>query len=162
MSAHRRSVILLISVVAGLAAAGTAAWLVQRKFVPPISADDPRQVVLGETLYAAHCASCHGAKLEGQPNWQERQANGRLPAPPHDISGHSWHHPDQVLFEITRQGMAAYAPADYESDMPAFAGVLTDEEIAAVIAFIKSRWPVHVREQQARITEQWRAQGVSP
>jgi mono/diheme cytochrome c family protein len=162
MSARRRGILVLISVVAGLAAAGAAAWFVQRVYVPPISADDPRQVALGESVYAAQCARCHGAKLEGQPNWQERQSNGRLPAPPHDASGHSWHHPDQVLFEITRQGMGAYAPEGYESDMPAFADVLTDEEIAAVIAFIKSRWPAHIREQQSRITEQWSAQGVSP
>jgi hypothetical protein len=45
-----------------------------------------------------------GANLEGQPNWKERQANGRLPAPPHDASGHTWHHPDAQLFGITKQG----------------------------------------------------------
>ena len=119
---------------------------------PRADAGDAARVALGERLYAQQCASCHGSNLEGQPNWRSRLPNGRLPAPPHDISGHSWHHPDQVLFEITRQGMAAYAPADYESDMPAFAGVLTDEEIAAVIAFIKSRWPVEIRAAQAEMT----------
>ena len=114
----------MISVVAGLTAAGAAAWLAQRKFVPPISADDPRQVALGASVYAARCAQCHGANLEGQPNWQQRLANGRLPAPPHDASGHTWHHPDEILFGITKNGMTPYASADYESDMPAFAGVL--------------------------------------
>ena len=33
-----------------------------------------------------------------------------------------------------------YAPADYPSDMPAFAGKLSDDDIWAVLAFIKSRW----------------------
>lgn len=152
----------MISIVVGLMAAGTAAWLAQRKFVPPISADDPRQVALGSAVYAARCAQCHGANLEGQPDWQQRLANGRLPAPPHDASGHTWHHPDEILFGITKNGMTPYASADYESDMPAFAGVLSDDEIAAAIAFIKSRWPADTRARQAHISEQWKEQGVSP
>jgi len=121
----------MISVVVGLMAAGAAAWLVQRKFVPPISVDDPRQVARGASVYAARCAQCHGANLEGQPDWQQRQRNGRLPAPPHDAGGHTWHHPDEILFGMTKNGMTPYAPAGYESDMPAFSGTLTDDEIAA-------------------------------
>lgn len=110
--------------------------------------DDPRadprdasKVAAGGKLYAQHCASCHGAKLEGQPNWRQRLPNGRLPAPPHDESGHTWHHPDSVLLEITKRGLVPpYAPKGYESDMPAFSGKLTDEEIWAVLAYIKSHW----------------------
>jgi mono/diheme cytochrome c family protein len=104
---------------------------------------DPRdaaKVARGEKVYAANCASCHGARLEGQPQWQRRLPNGRMPAPPHDESGHTWHHPDAVLFGITKNGVAAYAPPGYESDMPAFGGKLSDEEIWAVLAYIKSRW----------------------
>src|SRR3984893_6075924 len=47
---------------------------------------DPNSASLvgrGKAVYAQYCASCHGANLEGQPNWRERQPNGRLPAPPH-------------------------------------------------------------------------------
>src|SRR4051812_48817691 len=51
----------------------------------------------GKIVYAQHCASCHGANLEGQPDWQHRMPNGRWPAPPHDATGHTWHHPDKVL-----------------------------------------------------------------
>ena len=159
---RRRNLVILIAVAAGLAAAGATAWLAQRKFVPPISADDPRQVALGATVYAARCAACHGANLEGQPNWQQRQANGRLPAPPHDASGHTWHHPNEILFGITKNGMAAYAPAGHASDMPAFAGTLTDDEAAAAIAYIESRWPAEIRARQARIDAQWHDQGVIP
>jgi mono/diheme cytochrome c family protein len=162
VSFSRRSLIVLLSVVAGLTAAGVTAWLAQRKFVPPMSADDPRQVALGALVYAARCASCHGANLEGQPNWRERQANGRLPAPPHDASGHTWHHPDEILFGITKNGMTPYAPAGYQSDMPAFAGVLTDDEIAAALAYIKSRWPADVRARQAHIDKQSSDQGLTP
>jgi mono/diheme cytochrome c family protein len=112
------------------------------------------RVALGERVYAQHCAVCHGAKLEGQPQWRRRLPNGRLPAPPHDESGHTWHHPDRVLFAITRNGLAPpYAPPDYESDMPAYAGRLTDDEIWAALAFIKSRWTSReVREARAQMS----------
>jgi mono/diheme cytochrome c family protein len=90
-------------------------------------------------------------ELEGQPNWRERLPSGRLPAPPHDASGHTWHHPDAVLFTITRDGLGAIVPG-YESDMPAFGGVLSDAEIRAVLAFIKSRWPERERAFQAEIS----------
>jgi mono/diheme cytochrome c family protein len=89
---------------------------------------------------AANCASCHGAELEGQPDWRRRLPNGRMPAPPHDESGHTWHHPDDVLFGITKYGIARYAPPGYESDMPAFAGKLSDDEIWTVLAYLKSHW----------------------
>jgi len=102
---------------------------------------DPAQIARGEKIYARHCAACHGARLEGQPNWQQRLSNGRMPAPPHDQSGHTWHHTDDLLLGVTKNGLVPpYAPAGYESDMPAFAGKLSDEEIWAVLAYIKSHW----------------------
>ncbi|RAH96204.1 cytochrome C [Acuticoccus sediminis] len=109
------------------------------------------EIALGQDLYAANCASCHGASLEGQPDWRRRRNNGRLPAPPHDETGHTWHHSDQDLFKITRSGVEAVVP-DYESDMPAFEGILTDAEIRAVLAHIKSTWPERERAVQAKIT----------
>ena len=110
--------------------------------------DDPRadprdaaRVALGTKVYAQHCAACHGAKLEGQPDWKSRLPNGRLPAPPHDDSGHTWHHADHVLVAIVKNGLVPpYATPGYESDMPAFGGKLSDEEMWAVLAFIKSHW----------------------
>lgn len=76
--------------------------------------------------------------------------DGKLPAPPHDASGHTWHHPDRVLFDIVKRGPAAY-PAGHVTDMPAYNGRLTDQDIAAVLAYIKSTWPADVREKQARL-----------
>ncbi|WP_239025206.1 c-type cytochrome [Rhodoligotrophos defluvii] len=114
--------------------------------------DDPRQVALGETIYQRYCASCHGARLEGQPNWRARKPDGRLPAPPHDATGHTWHHPDEQLFRITKSGLGPpLAPSGYESDMPAFGGTLTDEQIWAVLAFIKSQWPAAIQARQTRL-----------
>jgi mono/diheme cytochrome c family protein len=79
--------------------------------------------------------------------------NGRMPAPPHDDNGHTWHHPDDVLFGITKNGLVPpYAPRDYESDMPAFGGKLADDEIWAVLAFIKSKWSAQVLPLRAEMT----------
>ena len=114
----------------------------------PVTADE---IALGQELYAANCASCHGANLEGQPDWRRRLDTGRMPAPPHDESGHTWHHSDQDLFTTTKLGVGGVVPG-YESDMPAFEGVLTDEEIRAVLAYIKSTWPARQRAVQAEIT----------
>ena len=108
-------------------------------------------IALGKQVYDANCAACHGAKLEGQPDWRTRRDDGHLPAPPHDPSGHTWHHPDQVLFEITKHGVQRFAGKDYASDMPAFEGRLSDEEIRAVLAWIKDSWPQDIRRKQAEI-----------
>lgn len=84
-------------------------------------------VPLGRTLYAQHCASCHGVSLGGQPDWKSPLSSGRMPAPPHDASGHTWHHLDGVLFRIVKEGPVIVVGGGYESDMPPFDGVLSDE-----------------------------------
>ncbi|UDM54016.1 cytochrome c [Cupriavidus sp. MP-37] len=120
-----------------------------------IDATDPEKVALGRRIYAQQCAACHGANLEGQANWRERLPNGRMPAPPHDASGHTWHHPDAVLFAITKNGLVpgVTAPAGYASDMPAFGQSLSDEDIVAVLAYIKSTWPAKIVAAQREVTE---------
>jgi mono/diheme cytochrome c family protein len=145
----RRRVAALGLAVAAAAAGGI--WWWQAAGAPAgADAGDAQLVALGRTIYERHCASCHGAHLEGQKNWRERLPNGRLPAPPHNADGHTWHHPDAQLFEITKRGAANIAPG-YQSDMPSFAAVLSDREIWAVLAFIKSTWPPEIQARQARL-----------
>jgi mono/diheme cytochrome c family protein len=117
-----------------------------------MDASDAALVSRGAELYAKHCAECHGADLEGQPNWRERSASGRLPAPPHDASGHTWHHPAEQLFALTKAGIEPFAPEGYESDMPAFAGKLSDADIWAVLSFIKSRWPEDIQRRHGQMS----------
>jgi len=102
---------------------------------------DVSQIADGQRVYQQYCASCHGANLEGEPNWQRRDAAGMLPAPPHDPSGHTWHHPDTMLFEFVKYGPKHFAGADYATKMPPYEDVLTDSDIWAVLAYIKSTWP---------------------
>lgn len=117
----------------------------------------PEQLALGQKIYSQYCSACHGAKLEGQPDWRRRLPNGRLPAPPHDDSGHTWHHPTPVLAGIVKRGMVPpYAPAGYESDMPAFGTVLSEAEITAVLAYIESHWSPDVRKIRREMLQQQR------
>ena len=102
----------------------------------------------GERLYEQYCATCHGLDLEGQPDWMSALPSGRLPAPPHDASGHTWHHPDRVLVDIIQRGTAAVVGGGYESDMPAFGNVLSEAETNAVLDYIKSSWPDRERSYQ--------------
>jgi mono/diheme cytochrome c family protein len=148
----RTSTFVLVGAAAALITAGSVLWL----SAGPGHADpdDARQVAVGKTVYQGHCASCHGANFEGQPDWRIRKPDGRLPAPPHDVTGHTWHHPDEHLFRITKLGLKPpLAPEGYASDMPGFGPTLTDEEIWAVLAFIKSRWPADIRARQSGINK---------
>ncbi len=112
-----------------------------------------RDVPAGAQLYVEHCASCHGAELEGEPDWQTPNSDGSMPAPPHDETGHTWHHDNQLLFDYTRIGGQAVLSAlgidDVKSGMPGFSEVLTDEEIWNVLAYIRSTWPDRIQEVQA-------------
>lgn len=110
---------------------------------------------LGRTLYDQHCAACHGANLEGAPDWRRAGPDGRFPAPPHDATGHTWHHGDGMLFEYTRRGGQAYLDdlgVSFDSGMPAFGDILSDDEIKAILAFIRSTWPEEIRAFQAERT----------
>lgn len=110
----------------------------------------------GGTLYAEHCAACHGANLEGQDDWRSPGEDGRLPAPPHDETGHTWHHGDQVLFEYTKLGgraLMASQGMEFDSGMPGFGDQLSDQEIWNILGYIKSTWPERVQEMQAVRTE---------
>lgn len=106
----------------------------------------PTIVALGASVYEANCAACHGADLEGQEDWRSPGEDGRLPAPPHDETGHTWHHDGDTLFRLTKYGTGALiGNPDYASNMPIYEGVLTDEEIIAVLSYIKSTWPEEIR-----------------
>lgn len=125
---------------------------------PVPSADQERNdgvVARGRTAYQANCASCHGASGEGQPGWRTPRADGTYLPPPHDSSGHTWHHSDRQLRDIvTRGGQAVYGTAQFSSGMPSWGDRLSDDEIAAVLVYIKTLWGPKEREAQRTISNQ--------
>lgn len=102
------------------------------------------RVAAGAALYAENCASCHGAALEGEDGWRSRNADGSFRAPPHDASGHTWHHPDAQLFAITKYGTEVVSGGAVQSDMAGFGEALSDADILSVLAFIKAQWPEEI------------------
>jgi len=112
--------------------------------VPPVPTLNPDRVARGATLYAKNCAECHGANLEGAPDWKKPLPDGSLPPPPHDRSGHTWHHPDTLLLNIIANG----GDPAYKGKMPAFKDKLTEAEMVSILEFIKSKWDKDKREFQ--------------
>lgn len=150
------SIGILASVLGLLAVAGLLGfWMLGQDFQPKadglLQPNDPQIVATGAKIYAENCAACHGANLQGQANWKSPDAEGYLPAPPHDETGHTWHHRDEQLFMLTKYGIGSVAGADYRTRMPAYEDVLSDEQIVAVLSFIKSQWPEDVQAQHDQI-----------
>ena len=111
---------------------------------------DRALVARGQPLYQQSCAACHGASGEGQGgDWKVRDADGALPPPPHDSSGHTWHHADGLLLRIVVEGCELYSVGDTPCYMPAFGDSLREPEIRAILEYIKSFWGPEERAIQA-------------
>ena len=114
---------------------------------------DGRDIESGQTLYKEHCASCHGANLEGEPNWQSPNDDGTLPAPPHDETGHTWHHDNQLLYAYTAEGgegaLAKRGITNFKSGMPGFLEIISEDDILDILAYIRSTWPKRIQNLQA-------------
>lgn len=122
-----------------------------------VPALDEGQVTRGGELYQENCASCHRSDLSGDPDWKTRNDDGSYRPPPHDSSGHTWHHPDRVLIEIIRDG------SDFpQSRMPSFGDKLSDEDIAAILEFFKANWGDQERAYQQQVNQQDQGQSLEP
>ena len=75
-------------------------------------------------------------------------------APVHGDAGHTWHHPDRLLHQwvLDRPPLATV--------MPAFRGVLSDEQVLEVLAYIKSTWLPEIQERQDLGSRQYEAQVI--
>ncbi len=137
--------------VAAIAAAAGAAWTLMAREHPPGDPADTEQVAIGEALYEWNCARCHGADLGGELGWAQEAAGlsdeevdeiaERLGdvAPAHDESGQTGSYEDATLFRIIDEGPESVL-GKADSRMPAFHDRLADEEIWAIIAFMKTHW----------------------
>jgi len=144
------SMIIAFAVIyfSSLSLTGNRPVVINQTAVSPLPTLNPERVAQGEPLYAQYCAQCHGADLKGSPTWKEPLADGSLPPPPHDSSGHTWHHSDELLISITANG----GDLAYNSKMPGFKEKLTENEMMAILEFIKSKWGREEREFQWWIT----------
>ena len=107
-----------------------------------------RRVEMGKRVYGTQCASCHGARAEGAPKWREPDANGEMPAPPHNRTGHTWKHGDGMLYRIVRDGWRDAFNKTQRLTMPRFKDQLSPKEIRAVIEYLKTRWTPEQRRFQ--------------
>lgn len=91
----------------------------------------------GKMVFQANCASCHGSNAQGiEANWQQRDANGKLPPPPLNGTAHTWHHPIGGLAHTIKKGTLSIG-----GSMPAWEDKLSDEEVFSVIVWLTSLWP---------------------
>ncbi|MFV2033623.1 MAG: c-type cytochrome [Halocynthiibacter sp.] len=147
---------LLKTALAGLAFGGLGLWYLWQEpaAVLPASPLMPPDIDIaqGAELYAAGCAVCHGANLEGQENWQTPGEDGVFLPPPHDEEGHTWHHGDELLFGYIKLGgagaMELAGISDFKSGMPGYSETLSDSEIWNILAFIQSTWSPEVQQSQ--------------
>lgn len=123
---------------------------------PFADAEDAALVERGKVVYREQCANCHGRNLQGQALWQLADEYAGRRAPALDQSGHGWQHGDDALFRMIADGHFPGTAADARSAMPAFAGRLDDGDILAVMAFIKTRWPLALRVSQAMLNPGFR------
>ncbi|GBD10570.1 hypothetical protein HRbin23_00214 [bacterium HR23] len=131
-----------LSLLAGLVLVGILLLACQKG-----GAVAPQVVQRGQSLYQTYCITCHGGI----------QGDTRVPyAPPHTSAGHTWHHPDGQLKEIILNGYT------YRGTMPAFRGILSEEDVEAILAYIKTWWGEQERAYQAEVSRLWEAQRRSP
>jgi mono/diheme cytochrome c family protein len=108
--------------------------------------DDEEQIAHGRELYGAHCIDCHGGATGGSITDYP---------PPHNAEGHTWHHGDCELERIVLEGMPPRPGlADDDPVMPAFDDELSEDDVHAILAHIKTWWEEEQREFQTNVTEQ--------
>jgi mono/diheme cytochrome c family protein len=146
---------ILIGVFAGLFGVATLAHATEAR---PASLNQ-QQVDTGRVIYQQQCAACHGVQGEGKPGWQQRDAQGELPPPPHGPEGHTWKHADGMLYRIIRDGWRDPFNKTKRLTMPAYGETLSPHEIRAVITYLKTLW---TPEQQSIQREESQRQPFPP
>jgi mono/diheme cytochrome c family protein len=120
----RRPLVVLAAAIAAVGIfTGGVAWLLDTPKAPPGA---PR----GERLYYAFCASCHGT--DGRGSWRAWLFLVR----PGDLTDAARTRTvaDQYVFDLIKHGGAPIG----RPGMPAFGSMLSDEDIAALVAYVRT------------------------
>ena len=146
-------VILILGVPTVLALANKSNPQVERgaRLYAELANQGKPQVERGAQLYGANCQRCHGGATAVQMVGI---------APPHNANGHTWHHSDCdfktfVLIgfseteEMRRQEMGIPKEAPR---MPSFKDALSEQDVDAIMGYIKTWWTPEQREVQAKVT----------
>ena len=118
----------------------------------PITRDSELMIVRGKIAYQNNCVSCHQVNLAGAENWIGLDEVGHRKAPPLNGTGHTWHHDDATLHTIIKYGLVGIV-SDYEGKMGGFGDNLSDKDIDAVLAYIKSFWPDDYYQHQINLSK---------
>jgi len=87
---------------------------------------------LGKTVYDRRCASCHGAQGEGRPpHWPPLAGN-------QSIQMESAVNPIRMVLNGGYPPGTEGNPRPY--GMPPFAGLLSDDDVAAVVSYVRTAW----------------------
>lgn len=133
--------------------------LVAPENLPTTTFSDP-VLIRGEASYNLLCAHCHGYNGEGQleATIANTRSLGMNLVPPSNSTGHMWEHPDQLLIRVVQEGIQN--PLD-QFPMPAFGEGVAEDEIRAILAYIKRWWTDDQRNHQATLTRDWAARMAS-
>ena len=103
----------------------------------------------GSELYDRHCAGCHGEAGEGVPGIYPALAGNRA----------LLHEPPANLVQVVLGGAfpASTAANPRPFGMPPFATTLGDEEVAAVLSYIRNAWGQQAGAVSPLDVQRWRA-----
>jgi mono/diheme cytochrome c family protein len=104
-----------------------------------------------KTLYQQNCSNCHGVYMQGAKNWMsEKDNDGMNLPPPLNGTGHTWHHSEDLLFNIIKYG-GYYYDEKYEGKMLGFENNLSDDEIYSIISYIYNSWPNEIKSEWSKL-----------
>lgn len=98
----------------------------------PAAPVDP--IVLGKKLFTGNCVSCHQADGNGQPGQYPPLAGSEFVLQPE----HEPHIKRILLLGL--QGPVTVKGSTYNGNMPPFGKKLKDEQIAAVLTYVRQEW----------------------
>lgn len=114
---------------------------------------DANQIEAGRKIYQQYCASCHGPRGGVKGDWEQPNAQGELPPPPHDAEGHTWKHSDAMLYRMVSEGWRDPFNKTKRLTMPAFGDQLSPRQICDVTIYLKTFWTPEQREFQREETQ---------